>query len=467
MAVEMWAGIWALSALVNAAPMVVLDELPTTLLPLYADSAADRRVSALLFEPLFYRTGIDSELKSNLVDRYVVHADGAAIELYLRRDAHWADGQPVDAEDVCFTIEALLMPTNPVPDVAEHRARLSGCAPASEGASAMIQFRRPVASPRDWLQLPVLPSHGFSSPIISPDHAFARGAFGSRDRRAVLHEDRVEVSSTGGRGPLDGPMEIRRQAAGGIASAAIHVQAPRSVVERQPPGTTVRSFPTREIWFVAIRPTGPMADVALRRSLDASVDRAALIEAVWGARYAAPDAVTGPFLHTSPFYRRASDGMSHPRTELVEPPSLTLGIRRGDAAVQPDLARAVAEQLTAAGWPVTVVELEDGSASPPASVDLMVVRWPVPLTDHVAAVVRPDGPANPFGVSDPTAVSLLEAMEDAATFEEQVSSAHGLHAHLQESVFALWLSEGLARSVWPNAVPRVAITPGTYWTEVR
>ena len=58
-------------------------------------------------------------------------------------------------------------------------------------------------------------------------------------------------------------------------------------------------------------------------------------------------------------------------------------------------------------------------------------------------------------------------MDTAPTATEEIAAAHALHSYLHASTYALWLSHGQARSRWPAELPRVPITPGSYWTELR
>jgi len=461
-------------ALANApSKLVVIDTLPTTLLPLYARTDAEHRAAALLFEPLYYQSAIGSDLTSKLVRAYRLEtAPEPALELELEPTALWADGHPIDGEDVCFTIAAWLLPTNPVPDSSAHRSRIASCTVGPDAKTATVHFRRAVPDPRHWLQLALMPAHAFKDASIPPEHPFAHAAFGSKGRTAVLEDNRLNITSTAKRGPLQ-HIEVRADPLPNPTSPTVRVRSSRTPpLDNTPEGLQLRSYDSHDIWFVAVHYRGPLADPDVRRALAATIDRPALIETVWGKRYDSPAPITGPFLPSSPLHNRSVSTPPAPAGTLPQEP-LKMGIREADAALEPRLAPALLAQLQAQGLTVTLVEVPGDaavSAPLPATVnelDLMLVRWTVPPTDHVGEVVAQEGRYNPFHTADTTALRLFDTLDHATTFTAERDAAHALHAHLQDGALALWLTTGVVRSEWPEVVPRVPLQPGWYWTELR
>lgn len=90
---------------------------PTNLNPLFLhpDAASvEQQLARLSFEPF-----IDLDAKGKpvlaLLDRMpAVSADGRTITYHLRPGVKWSDGVPVSAEDVRYTLKAILDPKNPV-----------------------------------------------------------------------------------------------------------------------------------------------------------------------------------------------------------------------------------------------------------------------------------------------------------------------------------------------------------------
>ncbi|MFI5261780.1 MAG: ABC transporter substrate-binding protein [Candidatus Limnocylindrales bacterium] len=77
-----------------------------TLDPLYATLAPERDIDALLFRGLT-RPGPGGTLVGDLATSWAVTDTGHTYTFHLRDDLSWADGQPVTAADVAFTIRVL------------------------------------------------------------------------------------------------------------------------------------------------------------------------------------------------------------------------------------------------------------------------------------------------------------------------------------------------------------------------
>jgi len=118
-----WPGL-ALALLVLAAPapqlaaapdaprdelVVMLEQAPKTLDPLHATDAIGVRIShQLIFETLF-TLGDDLRVAPGLAERWERPAPERLL-VTLRAGARFADGSPVEAADVAFTLESLLAP---------------------------------------------------------------------------------------------------------------------------------------------------------------------------------------------------------------------------------------------------------------------------------------------------------------------------------------------------------------------
>lgn len=69
----------------------------------------DLDISRMVFSGLFKRSK-DQDLQPDLVTDYEISEDQLTYTFYLRRDAYWHDGTPLNAKDVIFTIEAIQDP---------------------------------------------------------------------------------------------------------------------------------------------------------------------------------------------------------------------------------------------------------------------------------------------------------------------------------------------------------------------
>ena len=79
------AALTTLAAVGTGASLSYYEEaLPTTMNPLFARSMVDRRASELVFDRLYYRSAVTSEIKSRIVESENRLDGGMALELKLR-----------------------------------------------------------------------------------------------------------------------------------------------------------------------------------------------------------------------------------------------------------------------------------------------------------------------------------------------------------------------------------------------
>ena len=321
---------------------------------------------------------------------------------------------------MCFTIEALLNPVNPVPWADQHRRLFEGCEVSEDADVATIRFTRVVPNPQEWLDLAVLPAHAFASTTIAPDHPFATRAFGSLGMRGVLHEDRATFDHPGGPPPRIGSYELRpdltlEDVMTGRAHGMVQVPDEQRHVVFESDDHALKYYETGDIWFLAVNRREALADREVRVALDAAIDRNELALDLWGEdwRHYRPEALTGPHLPSSPSYNREI------RPRAVEPgpveglTRVRLGVGEAQEQLGPGIANGVAEQLRSRGLEVEVVRLP---GDPLASgydrealqdLDLLLVRWVTRPPDHVRPIFERGGSHNPFDVGGPEIERLL------------------------------------------------------------
>jgi len=87
-----------------------VDQQPRFINPLYlSDRDIDRDLVELIFSGLF-KYNEQGEVVPDMVSEYQVKDDGRAVEVYLKKNIFWHDGQPLKAADVIFTINLLQDP---------------------------------------------------------------------------------------------------------------------------------------------------------------------------------------------------------------------------------------------------------------------------------------------------------------------------------------------------------------------
>ena len=119
------------------------------------------QVCSMLYESLLARDPDTGEYAPALARRWTVSDDGLAFTFEIDPDARWSDGEPVVAEDVRWTFDAVMAPTNMT---GAAKVALAAFDPPEVLGERTIRF---VAHERHWRNLGavgglfVLPSHAF------------------------------------------------------------------------------------------------------------------------------------------------------------------------------------------------------------------------------------------------------------------------------------------------------------------
>lgn len=397
----------------------------------------------------------------------------------LARGVRFADGHRVDAEDVCFSIEAILNPANPVPWAGEHRRTVTGC-DVVDRSTAVVHFARRVPDPREWLDVAILPAHAFASTTVPVDHPFAREAFGSIRMTASLDEERVVYRRTSKQAPPHLRVFEQRWDLGveDVVAGRAHgmLVTAREDRPRLDEDTLLsRRFDTRDAWFLLVNPRGPLSLLDTRVALDRAIDRDELRATVWGDEAADPnpltDELTGPVRLSSPLYNRSVE----PRASSSLPPgllqTLRLGVGEAQEAIEPGLGAAIAAQLRGQGVTVELVPLPGDPLTVGydrgvlRDLDLLVGRWVSRMPNHLRPLFHPEGSHNVFEVHSDALGEHLAALESAVTSTAYAEAAHGLQRTSFDEVFAIWLVSGGKRSVWTSRLRSNIVTPLYYWSQ--
>lgn len=79
-----------------------------TLNPVLRSDIASSWITGLIFESLVEVSVVEGELIPGLADSWEVSDDGLRVRFHLNPDATWQDGTPVTAEDVVYSLDAVL-----------------------------------------------------------------------------------------------------------------------------------------------------------------------------------------------------------------------------------------------------------------------------------------------------------------------------------------------------------------------
>ncbi len=486
------------------------ESLPSTMNPLFARSMVDRRSHELVFDRLFYRSAITSEIKSRLVENTVVLDEGRSVRLELKSGIKWHDGQPLKAADICFTIDAMRDPGTPSHLAKAYQAVIAGCRVVK--GDAVVEMTKVFHNPTERLSFAVLPAHVFDgNTAILPDHAFSARPVGtgpmkgSKGRREVKftsvpnahHASQVPVAQLGeGGDPLVQVRTLMNGGVHGVVSVAPPLRREIAVSD----DVALKSYDLRSWWFIALNTVKqPLADPNVRQAINLSIDREELRRLTMG--YDPEDVVqpcqfvSGPFVPSSPYYNRSVKvaARSNPSAAAAsmeragaikqggqwvvggQPVVLKIGMNAPLDLEATDLLNQVGNQLQSAGFGRQVHKVSNDDWTQRAvtgqlgDFDMLVGKWSFGVVEDVAPLfesrVGGKGSLNIFNYTNARVDALVQQFDTAQTDTEAQDAYHALHAFLAEDLPYLFLWKLDTKSAWRNEVRGNTITPFFYFTE--
>jgi peptide/nickel transport system substrate-binding protein len=305
--------------------------------PFSARTPAERIMVTLVFRGLV-RLGPDDSVIGDLAERWEVDPTGATWTFHLRPGLVWHDGQPLTADDVLFTIQALSDPAYEGPG-AESWREVTASAP--DPSTVVLSLATPLGGFLEAATQPIAPRHllGDIAPVDLPDDPFGRRPVGSGSFRLSILDARhalltpavadiiepdegvpdagtpVPTDSLGTPAPtvpggvplpyLDG-IELRffddsvalttAWAAGQLDAASGLAPADADALAATP-GAHVLSYPTATLLSVTLnlRPAHPeFRDIGVRRALLGAIDRDAIVRTIFAGGATRADSLIPP-----------------------------------------------------------------------------------------------------------------------------------------------------------------------------
>jgi peptide/nickel transport system substrate-binding protein len=487
------------------------EALPSTMNPLFARTMVDWRSHELVFDRLFYRSPLDNSMKSRLVESHTAIDGGRQIQLKLKSGIKWHDGKPLTADDVCFTIDAMLNSSTPSPNAKAYRESIEDCDADTKNATVTITFQRAYHNPRERLSMHVLPKHLFSSNAVTPDLDFSSHPIGTGPMKANKGRSGVaftafpnvhqmpkisEMKLTEGIDPM---VQVRTLLNGGVNGLITVAPSLRADVA-QSDVAALKLYDLRSWWFVALNTNrGSLKDKRVRQALDWSLDRTELRTLIGGGTAneatAACEFISGPFVSASAYYNRqirpkdradrakAAEIMKSAGATQVAgrwnlngaPLQYKIGMNAPLEAEAPDLLNQIGNQLFESGFDrvVNKVTADDWTRKAVTGgmtdFDMLIGKWSFGLVEDVNPIFQTrangQGSSNIFGYSNSEVDKLLRDWEAARTDTDAQNAYHALHAKLAEEVPYLFLWKLDTRSAWLNTVRNNNISPYYYFTE--
>jgi peptide/nickel transport system substrate-binding protein len=432
---------------------------PANLNPLFLhqDSASvEQQVARLAFEPF-----IDLDERGRAIPELLaeipstanggVSADGRTIVYRLRPQVRWSDGVPVTAQDVIFTLRAILDPKNPIPS--HEGYDLIDRAVARDPHTVVFHLKHAWAP-----AVTTFFSYGFRPQFVLPAHVLAheaplaQAAFNaapsvsdgpflfvswrrgeSLEYRANPHYWRGEAETP----RLDvrvipDPQTNLVMLRSGQLDWNLIAPVQQATLQNEP-GIAFKSVPTAVVAGLVFN-TGhaPLSDGRLRRALALAIDRAAISRKITLGRYPVTDVLQPQFswaydpavrepsynpraadaLLDAAGWKRGADGM---RAKNGQPLSL-LYVQFPESMTGVRVATSVQAQLRERGIAVEIKSVSNAQLFLPASrggtlasgaFDMAYVPFTMGSDPDDSSILACNGPSNYMRYCNP-AVDALE-----------------------------------------------------------
>ncbi|MEW6723482.1 MAG: ABC transporter substrate-binding protein [Bacillota bacterium] len=380
------AGWFYLTRPVSGYFVLVQSAEPETLLPHTLETEASWRLAPLIYSSLVRLQG-DGTLASDLAESWWTEDSGLSWVFRLREGAAWHDGRPVTVDDVLFTYKTLARPDCPGPLGRKWRD-----IPVESPGAQLVVFRLPEADPffpRRVAAVPVVPAQHLQGihPADWRASSFGQKPVGSGPFRLVAWEKGKSLQLVPhdqyhlGRAALAGfevrflaevpdPGSLRRWGLDAVLVSGDVNQPAGLFCSRQ----ASRAIAVGSTWYYLLainQREWPGNQLAVRRAIQAAIDRTLLVRAVGETKFSAVGnplepyrwlGLTRPTRASVPQTILADAGFADANGDGVwerggAELAAKLVVWQADAD-RVQLARAIARQLGSAGFRVEVVEVD-------------------------------------------------------------------------------------------------------------
>lgn len=472
------------------------DRGPAIVNPLFATTMSEARLNELVFDGLFTD---DLELRSvpRLATSLELAADGRSARVHLRRDVRWHDGEPFDAHDVVFTIQAMKHPGTASSEAA--RVGWIREAVAVDEHTVELHFENVERAPQDRLHFKILPQHRFPSTEVSRSHPFRTTPVGTGPYSLVSFND--DASITLQRNPLaPEPASVDtivlREVADNSYQAKLLLYESLEVMVRVLPrdlavlrnARHVELYPyqTNSWWYVGFNhDDSRLRDQRVREAVASFVDVQALL-----APIGTGERITGPFVPSSPFYDHEVAARPHDpelgRRKLTEAGYIRDGHRWLDAKGRPLTLRVATIQGLETAQDV-VINLQSQLQSQGVRVepeflglaewkrrvwqerdyDLVLGLWSFDRNEDVYEHLHSRGSRNLVRYVDPEVDALLDRARLSTDPQEKKQLMRRVHAEVADDLPMIFLWTLDSWSAVSTRVRDVVVHPFYFFTWAR
>jgi len=443
-------------------------------------------------------------------------ASRTEVKLTLKDDLKWQDEKPVTANDICFTIDAMLNPKTASPRANVFREFFKGCkVDEDDDLSALIEFTQIFYKPKSKLNFSLLPAHKFKSTAISPTDRFGsqpwgsgafkggkgkRGAIFKAHRKSKHHSPRIDsMNMKRASDPAVQIESLRNGDMHGIISVAPSYRPDLSASSSE---VSLKTYDLRSWWFIALNTNNPiLKKQEVREALNLIIDREDLREKIIGRQLNEDDSpcefISGPFVPASSYYNRVVPvitkknlaaaksklkraGLKKERsgwTHNGKAVKLRIGMKASLNREAEDLLDQIGNQLGAAGINREVFKIgheewtnEVVTGKSAGKYDLVIGKWSFNIDENVNEIFHSrsstTGSRNIFNYKSAETDAIIEKFDAARTVDAAKNAYHELHAHLSKDLPYLFLWKLDTRSAWRVEITSNIITPYYYFTAI-
>ena len=470
------------------------DQAPAIINPLFTTSMSETRVSELMFESLFTD---DQELRTvpQLAESADIAPDHLSMTVSLRDDARWHDGQPLTADDVVFTIQA--MQDKGTLSTEAGRVAWIKEATAQDSRTVKLSFARAEASPTEKLYFKILPRHSFGALPIKRTDSFRTKPVGSGLFRLVRYNDDASITLSRFDQHHDpasiNEVTLREVSDKNYQAKLLLYESLEALVRVLPRDLSslqasrkVALYPyqTNSWWYVGFnmaRP--PYDDQRVREALADLVDANGLLAPVGTG-----DVISGPFVRSSPYYNHnVPDRKPDPEraaallteagytrdgqgwSKAGKPLSLRLTAHKSLETAQ-EVMINLQSQLGSAGIKVELEFLDDAAWKSQIwrdrNFDLILSQWSFDRNEDVREQFLSTGTRNFTGYKSPEVDALLERARTTMDPQDKKAALRALHAKVAADVPMIFLWTLDSYSAMNARIKGVVVHPFYFFTWV-
>jgi len=485
--------------------------LPTTLNPLFGRTMVDFRTHELVFDRLYHRSPITNEIQSAVVESDEIMNNGGMLKIELKKGIRWHDGKKLTADDVCFTVNAMLNPNTASSYAKLYRESIKSCVPDGK-TTALITFNKVYPFPRERAAFPIIPAHPFNgNTALKVDDPFSNAPIGTGPMKAAKTRRFVNFEKFENEHHNAGIPNLKLSQGGDpfvqvrtIVNAGVHgiVQVGPALRPEVAASDDValKSYDLRSWWFMALNTTQPsLKKKEVRKAIHLTLDRNELRELTIGVdpndKNPPCEFISGPFIQSSPYYNRQVELQESHNRPLAKqmmtkagatqtagkwvmggkPIVLRIGMNAPLDTEAKDLLTQLGNQLSAGGFDQQVFKITNddwnrkivtGQAT--GEYDAVIGKWSFGTVEDVNPLFHTrdggQGALNIFNYSNAEVDRILEKWAVARTDTEARDAYHELHAMLADELPYVFLWKLDTKSAWRMEVKNNTIAPYFYFT---